>query len=240
MRRLLLGLSAAALIVGLIATPEASAQRVSTRPSAEQSVNFFIGGFNPRSLDARGTNDVLFQNGDFLTFDFKEFNGPTIGAGWTVGLGDMFDAGIDVGFYQRTAPAVYTFFTNKNDTEIEQDLKLRIVPVTATIRFLPLGHHGPARPYIGAGVGIFSWRYSESGQFLADDNSIFRSTFEAKGTKAGPVVLGGILLPIGAGGIGGEIRYQAAKADLPSSDWPAGTKLDLGGLNYLFMINIRF
>ena len=241
MRRLFLSLSAVALVTGFVAPPQASAQ---------QSINFFVGGFVPRSPDlvngvisgpgGRGNDDVLFKNGDFLTFDFKDFSGPIIGGGWTVGLGDLFDAGIDVGFYQRTSPAVYTKFTHPNGTEIEQDLKLRIIPVTATIRFLPLGHHGPARPYIGGGVGIFAWRYTEVGEFLANDRTTFRDTFPVKGTSTGPVILGGVLFPVGAAGIGLEARWQSAKGEIAKSLDFSGTKIDLGGLNYMLTVGFRF
>ncbi len=232
MRRLMLSLSVIALVTGFILTPPASAQ---------QSVNFYVGGFSPRALDGRGTHDVLFQNLDFSTFAINDFNGPTIGGEWLVGLGDKLDAGIGVGFYQRTSPAIFTNFVDTNQSDIQFDQKLRVVPVTATIRYLPLGHHGPARPYIGGGVGILSWRYSESGSFVdfQNNNNIFRDTFTASGTKAGPVILAGVTFPVGTVGIGGEIRYQSAKADL-TSDWPVGTTVDLGGLNYLFMVNIRF
>jgi hypothetical protein len=242
MRRLSLSLSAVALVAGFIAVPRASAQ---------QSINFYVGAFVPRSPDlasgvisgpgGRGADDVLVRNGDFLTFDFKEFTGPIVGGGWTVGLADLFDAGIDVGFYQRTSPAVYTKFTHPDQSEIEQDLKLRIVPITATIRFLPLGHHGPARPYIGGGVGIFAWRYSESGEFLANDLSTFRDTFTEKHVSTGPVILGGVLIPIGGAGIGFEARWQSAKGNLPGppADF-AGSKIDLGGMNYLLTIGVRF
>jgi len=232
MRRFVFSLSVIALIAGFIATPPASAQ---------QSVNFYVGAFSPRSLDGRGTHDVLFQNLDFATFDVNNFNGPTVGGEWLVGLGDRFDAGIGVGFYQRTSPAVFTPFVNADQSDIEFDQKLRVVPITATIRFLPLGHRGPVRPYIGGGVGILSWRYSESGSFVdfQNNNNIFRDTFTASGTKAGPVILAGVTFPMGNVGIGGEIRYQAAKANL-TSDWPSGTTLDLGGMNYLFMVNVRF
>jgi len=49
--------------------------------------------------------------------------------------------------------------------------KLRVIPFSATVRFLPMGRNNGHRlqPYIGAGVGVFSWRYSESGQFLRHD-----------------------------------------------------------------------
>src|SRR6266581_6098596 len=136
MRRLVLSLSIIALVAGFITTPSASAQ---------QSVNVFVGGFSPRSLDSRSTHDVLFQNLDFATFDINDFNGATFGGEWLVGLGDMFDAGLGLSFYQRTSPAIFTNFVDTNHSDIEFDQKLRIVPFTATIRFLPLGHHGAFR-----------------------------------------------------------------------------------------------
>jgi hypothetical protein len=229
MRRLVLSLSVIALVAGFITTPSASAQ---------QSVNFLIGGFRP---DAREAHDVQFQNAAFSIFDIKDFNGATFSGEWLVGLGDMFDAGIGVGFYQRTSPAIFTAFVDQNNNDIEFDQKLRLVPITATIRLLPLGHHAPVQPYVGGGVGITYWRYSESGAFVdfQNNNNIFRDVFTASGTKAVPVVLAGVTFPLGAVGIGGEIRYQGGKADL-TTDWPPGTTVNLGGMNYLFVVNVRF
>ena len=59
------------LVIGVIAAPEASAQ---------QSVNFYMGGFVPTSADARGdisngrSNDVLVRNQEFLSFRIKDFD----------------------------------------------------------------------------------------------------------------------------------------------------------------------
>jgi hypothetical protein len=232
MRRLILTLSVVALIGGFIATPSASAQ---------QSLNFYVGSFHPRGFDSRGTDDVLFQNANFLTFDARDFNNVTVGGEWLVGLSNMFEAGLGIGFYQNTTPAVYTNLMNANGAEIEQDLKLRIVPFTASIRFLPLGHHAPVQPYIGAGVGVLSWRYSETGEFVdTTDNSIFRDSFVGRGTNAGPLILGGVRFPIGSAMVGGEIRYQSAKGTLPAVENFAGPKIDLGGMNYLFTVGMRF
>lgn len=222
---------AALVVVGLLGAPAASAQ---------QQLSFSVGGFSPRSEDARATGDVLVKDLDYLAFRLSDFSGPLIGADYLVGLGDNFDAGVGVGFYQRTVPTVYTEFTNSNGSEIEQDLKLRIVPFTATVRWLPMGHHNGIEPYIGAGVGVFNYRYSESGQFLATDRSIFRGTFVGSGTAAGPVILGGIRVPVGSWGVGGEIRYQSAEGKLPADQDFAGSKIDLGGLSYTFTINVRF
>lgn len=232
MRRLLVSLSAWALVTGFVTTPAASAQ---------QSFNLYVGRFAPRTIDARTEGDVLARNADFLDFNVKDFSGATVGGEWLVGMGDFVEAGLGVGFYTRTVPSVYRDFVNSNGTEIDQDLKLRVVPFTATVRFLPLGHQSAVQPYVGAGVGIYSWRYSETGQFVDfTDRSIFRDTFVGSGSAVGPVVLGGIRVPVGPAAIGGEIRYQAATSSVPADQGFAGSKLDLGGMNYLFTVNLRF
>lgn len=235
MRRLASSLNAFTIVLivtGFIAAPSASAQ---------QSINLFVGGFVPRSVDARPNDDVLVNNLNYLIFDIKDFKGPTVGGEWLIGLGDNIEAGLGAGFYTRTSPAVYRKYQNSDRSEIETDLKLRTIPFTATVRFLPLGRHAAIQPYIGAGVGVTRFRYSESGQFVDfSDKSIFRDTFIGSGTATGPVVLGGVRIPVGSFDVGGEIRYQSAKGDLPSSESFAGSKIDLGGLNYLFTINFRF
>jgi hypothetical protein len=234
MRRLVTSLSAvsiAALVLGFIATPSASAQ---------QSVNLYLGGFVPRSLDARPDDDVLVNDQNFLDFRVSDFNGATFGGEYLVGLGDFLEGGLGIGYYQRTVPSVYLLQVNENGSEISQDLKLRVVPFTATVRFLPLGHHAPIQPYIGAGVGVLRYRYSETGQFVDSDNSIFNGNFVGSGTATGPIILGGVRLPLGQFDLGGEIRYQAAKGDLPADQTFAGPRIDLGGVNYLVTFNIKF
>jgi hypothetical protein len=61
-------------------------------------------------------------------------------------------------------------------------------------------------------------------------------------TTVGPVVLGGVRFPVGSrgSGFGGEIRWQGGKGDLPAALNFAGPKIDLGGFNYLFTINVGF
>ncbi len=218
-------------ILGFVAIPNASAQ---------QQVSLSIGGFSPHSEGSRTSDDVLVNNLDFLAFRISDFNGWLFGGEYLTALGDHFDAGFGVGYYQRTVPTVYNDFVNANGTEIEQDLRLRVVPFTASVRWLPMGHHNGVEPYIGAGVGVFNYRYSETGQFLATDGLIFRGDFVGSGTATGPVILGGVRVPVGSWGVGGELRYQSASGTLPADQDFSGSKIDLGGLTYTFTINIRF
>jgi hypothetical protein len=210
--------------------------------AAQQTINFSFGGFAPRSEDARSANDVLVQDRTFLDFNVGDFSGATVSGEWLIGLGDYFDAGLGIGFYQRSTLAEDRFseFDITGD-RILADLKLRVVPFNATFRWLPLGRHGGVQPYLGAGVGVFGWRYSESGDFVASDNvTIIHGNFVGSGSAAGPVVLGGVRVPVGSWSIGGELKYQKAKGDLPSDQGFAGATIDLGGLTYAFTFGVRF
>jgi hypothetical protein len=230
MRRLTFALGLAALLVGFSA-PAAHAQ---------QSISLYGGIFAPDGYGSRDHEDVLINNTDFLAFDLGKFVGGTFGGEYLVGLGDFLDAGLGVGFYQQTVPSVYADFVGDNGQEIRQDLKLRIVPMTATIRFLPFGRQAPIQPYIGAGVGIFAFHYSEKGDFIFPGNVVDYGEFEGSGTAVGPVILGGVRFPAGAWSVGGEIRWQDAKGDLPADQLFAGDKIDLGGWTYLATFNIHF
>jgi hypothetical protein len=211
------------------------------RGYAQQAINVSFGGFVPQKHDSRADNDVLIGNLDFLDFDLADFNGPTLSGEWLFPLGRYFDGGVGVGIYSRSVPSMYADYEHENGADIEQELKLRVVPFTATIRFLPLPRDAGVQPYIGAGVGIFSWRYSEAGEFIDfSDATIFNDRFVSSGATAGPVIFGGVNVPLGSFGIGGEIRYQDAEGELDFDQDFAGSKVDLGGFNYLFTFRINF
>lgn len=227
-----LGLSTFLAVAAIVAS-ESSA-------FAQQTLNFTLGYFVPKGEDARTEDDVLVANRTFLAFDVKDFNGPTVGAEWLVPIGDFIEAGAGVSFSRRTVPSVYQDFTNADNSEIAQDLRLRLVPVAFTVRVLPLGKANPVQPYFGAGLGIINWRYSESGDFIdfANGRTVFRDTFTADGNQAGGIVIGGIRFAAENFSAGGEVRFQRATADL--TDDFAGDSLDLGGWTYQATVGIRF
>ncbi len=234
---------AVAMAVLTPAAAHAQITRVSNSSSEHrQSVGVTFGGFFLKGEDSRVEGDVLFADLDSLAFDIKDFNGPTITGEWLIGVSEYLEAGFSGGYYQRAVPSVYRSRVNASGSEIEQELKLRVVPLTATLRFLPIGH-GSVEPYVGAGIGAFRWRYSETGEFVDfADSSIFRSRYIANGTAYGPVVLGGIRFPFGdMWDIGGELRYQRAEGDTkPADSGLLGDKIDLGGWNAAVTLHFRF
>jgi hypothetical protein len=207
---------------------------------AQQTFNFTLGYFTPRGEDARVEGDVLNENRTFLTFDIDEFNGASVGGEWLVPFGDYVEGGIGVSFSRRTVASVYTDFIDDDGTEIDQDLRLRLVPIAFTVRLTPLGRSSVVQPYIGAGLGIVNWRYSESGEFADFDQggAIFLDTFVADGSATGPVVVGGVRFAADAFSAGGELRYHAADAELDERF--AGPRIDLGGWTYNFTVGYRF
>jgi hypothetical protein len=232
---MLLSVTAVCFVAGFIVTPVASAQ---------QSVNLWVGGFVPNGLDVRPGNDVLVQDTNVFLFDFNRLTGPTVGGEWLVALGNHFEAGAGLGYYAKSTPAIDRDFVDQNGFNVAADFRLRVVPFSATFRALPFGHEAPVQPYIGGGVGIYGWRYSETGDFVLANGAISRGEVNtATGGAVGPVILGGIRFPIGPMAPGFEIRWQHAKGDLPAPgpghDF-AGSVIDLGGFNYLFTFNIRF
>lgn len=238
-RRLMVGVAAMAAV--MVAAPPVQAQ--------DHSFSINLGYFTPRAEDARVSGDTLNANRCFdvtffcepLLFRVSDFNGGHISGEWLVGVGEFFEVGAGIGFYRRTVPSIYELVEDIDGTEIEQDLRLRIVPLTATVRFMPTGRRASIQPYVGVGVGLLNWRYSEAGEFVdTSDYTIFRSTYEADGNALGPIVLGGVKGPIGDRFLlGGEIRYQRGEGDLPADDF-VGDRIDLGGLTYQAVLQFRF
>jgi hypothetical protein len=208
---------------------------------AQQTLNFSLGYFTVRGEDARVEGDVLNVNRTFLTFDVGEFNGPAIGAEWLVPLGRFVEGGIGVGFSRRTVASVYTEFVDDDGTEIDQDLRLRLVPMAFTVRVVPTSVSSPVQPYFGAGLGIINWRYSESGEFVdfGAGRVIFQDQFVATGSETGPVVLGGIRFAGDSATGGFEIRYHSAEGELDDSVFESN-RIDLGGWTYNFTVGFRF
>jgi opacity protein-like surface antigen len=207
--------------------------------SAQQSISLNLGYFALRGLDARPTEDVLVQDLNYHIFDIKDFNNVTVGGEWLIPLNPLFEVGVGAGYFQKSVPSVYADLVADDGSEIQQTFKLRTVPITGIVRFLPTGRRSAVQPYIGAGIAVIAWRYSETGEFVDTSSNIFRGNFNESGTSVGPVVVGGIRFPLSTGfAFGGEIRYQRAEGSL-NNDFN-GTKIDLGGLTYQASFVFRF
>lgn len=210
-----------------------------TTASAQQSVTVQFGAFLPKGEGSRVQGDVLVINRDYLLFNVGDFNGFLVNGDWSAAIGEYLEAGAGFGFYRSTVPTVYAEWVNEDGSEIQQDLTLRIMPLTALVKILPLGSKRAFQPYVGGGLGVYFWRYEERGEFLADDDSIFQDAFTQSGTSVGPVAVFGARGRVSRSAlIGVEGRYQWGSANL-SEDF-LGNKLDLGGFSILATFGYRF
>ena len=86
-------------------------------------------------------------------FDVDEFTSFTAGAEWLFPIGDFVEGGAGVSVTSRTVPTVYQCCVDNNGFEIEQELKLRRIPIDSD----PARH--AARPVV-AGAGVLRRRAS--------------------------------------------------------------------------------
>lgn len=250
MRRLIIpGLLGAACLLGTAGAAQAQVDHV-------LSVN--AGGWVVKSLDGREldrpgdglvTGDVLANNllgGEFpLLFEVGDFNGGTFGADYLVSIGSFLEAGAGIAFYQRTVATINADLEDPNGSEIDMDAKLRVLPITFTGRFFPITRDAPVQPYVGAGLGVLRWRYSEVGEFVDFDTfEIFQGSFAGEGTAVGPVVLAGVRFPAGDTLlIGGEYRFHGGKAELDPIDPEQGffgDEIDLASHVLQVTVGFRF
>jgi len=210
---------------------------------AVQSVGVGVGLFSPRAYDGRDRNDVLVENLNTLSFAIKDFKAAQVFGEWMMTFDDRVELALSAGYYRRTAPSVYADFINSDGSEIRQDLQLRVVPLSAVVRFLPFGNAGTAQLYLGGGISALRWRYSETGEFVDfSDYAIFQDRYVAQGTAIAPVLLGGLRLPIGGDiyALNTELRYQFGKGDLGIDNGFLTDTIDLSGINFTVAFHVRF
>ena len=208
----------------------------------QSSLSLNLGYFALRGEDTRISDDVIIENLGLFAFGLDQFNNASVGAEWLVGFGEYVEVGFGVGFYQQTVLSVYDDFVNVDGTEIEQDFKLHVAPVTGTARFFPFGQRSAIQPYAGAGVGFFNWRYSEVGEFVDFTTfDVFRDRFVAEGNDVGAVYLGGVRVLAGSRfAVGVEVRYQDVQGVVGIDQGFLEERIDLGGLTTSFTFNVGF
>ena len=250
------------VVAALLLAAPASAQIV-------QSIQLGAGYFWPRGFESRVSGDVLVEDLttadplQFLTEDclnrtsscIKAFRSWMISGEWNFGFSDRIEVSAGLGYYSKSVPSRYRDTVNghftettADDTDIEQTIALRMVPITGIVRFLPVGRPSSFQPYVGAGIAVIPFRYREIGDFVdSTDGTIFPADYIETGTAFGPVLVGGMRIPI-SGDIYAltiEGRYHWATGDISGLDENGQPKfltdkIDLGGGSINFGFLIRF
>jgi hypothetical protein len=210
---------------------------------ARSTVNFTIGYFALKGIETRVNDDVLVNdllNAQPLLFEVNDFNSATFGGEYLFAVNRRVEAGVGLGYSQRSVPSVYANLTHPNGDEIFQELKLKQVPVTFTGRILLLPRGSSVEPYVGGGLVAIRWRYSEAGEFVDSSNNIFSARYTGDGTAAGPMALFGIRGVVQNWTVGAEGRWQKLEGKGLADAGMLGDKIDLGGWHANFTFGFRF
>jgi len=243
-----------ALLFAAVAAP-ASAQIV-------QSVSFGAGFFQPRGFDRRVDGDVLVANltqpdvlpgvSGSLSFDIGEFRGMPLFGEWNLAINKRLEVSAGLSYFTNKVDSVYADLVNcplppcapPGGTEIEQELRLTMLPISGLVRFFPMGDPTGIQPYLGGGVAAIRFTYTETGEFVDTTTfEIFSDKYTAKGTAFGAIILGGVRFPLGGDvyGLTVEGKYQFANGKTGGFDAGfLGDKIDLSGGTLQAGFLIRF
>ena len=158
--------------------------------AAASGLEVRIGGMVPRA------KSILFDDSVVLyTVEKDDFAGAFGGIEFTKNLSPNIELGLSIDGYGREIPTVYRDFARPSGRDIEQTLRLVIVPTSAIIRFQPRGRYRTFTPYAGVGVAAVFWQYEEFGDFIDFDDSdlpVVFDSFKSTGVTPGLVLNAGL------------------------------------------------
>jgi opacity protein-like surface antigen len=195
-----------------------------------------LGGFGPR-----GHSNLFDDVDELFAVGRNDFRGFTGGIEYSLGVGDHVEVGFHLDGYGRTVTSSYRDFEHEDGSPIFQDLRLNIVPLGATLRFLPAGRRARFSPYLAAGADVFFYKYEEQGDFIDffADNEIFADAFVSEGATGGFHVAAGLRVPVSHDfSLTGEVRYQQARTRM--DDDFSQNELDLSGTSVTLGVHLRF
>lgn len=199
------------------------------------------GVFLPRAESNLFVDDTDLYQREGRPLKRSDWNNAIGGLRFNQEFGDFLAIGFAIDAYQRTLQTSYRDFISESGREIQQSLKLNIVPVGVELRLGPT-QRGRLSPYVAAGGDLFFYKYEEFGDFIDFDDPqqpIVPDSFVSEGVAPGFHVAGGVRVPVSDDfSIVAEGRYQWAEDDM--GDDFRGNRIDLSGGSVTLGLNIRF
>ena len=200
---------------------------------------------------ARGGSDLFDFVTRELTLDKEDFNAPGLGFDGTVNIMPRLAAQFGFEWTRNTVTSEYRDYIDNNSLPINQDTSLKVVHLTAGIRYA-LASPGyevsrfawvPRRivPFVGAGGGAVYYDFNQSGDFVDyADFSVFRDSFRSKGWAPSLYVFGGTDVKLYRALFATfEGRYSYARGKL-STDFVDFDPIDLSGFRISAGINVLY
>jgi len=188
---------------------------------------------------------------DELTVNRSDFNTMSLGAELALRVSPRVDIALEIGRGQSSTPSEFREFVDTDDLPIEQVTEVTRTPITvgATYYLQDRGRRVsslawvPAAwaPFVGAGVGLVSYSFVQSGDFVDFDTfDIFADYFETAGTALTAHGLAGLEYAVSPRmALTGEGRYFWAQGDM-GGDFVDFDALDLSGFQASLGFKLRF
>lgn len=201
------------------------------------SLNLKIGLFKP-TLDS----DLWEINIENLAFSKRDMMDAYYGIEYEFFLNQILSLALEGGFFQKNIYSLYKDWEYEDGSQIYQNLSLSIYSFELDFKLYPLGNRKEIFPYLGAGAGLYAWRYEQWGDFINfEDLSVSQDVYADTDTidlgfnaKAGFGIRFNRTI-----GIVFEAKYQYLKGHL-SAFFEGFENLDLGGLTFNLGLNILF
>jgi hypothetical protein len=198
----------------------------------------------------RAQSDLFEFLTDTLTLGKQDFRAPLLSAELSFTLTPRFDLALAAGWAQAQSRSEFRDWVGDDDLPIQQETRLRSVPVTLSGRFYPLERGRtvsrlawlPARttPYVGGGAGVTWYGLRQEGEFIDTDRRIFESTLESNEHGYTGHVLAGVdhwFTP--RVGLNADVRYTWGSAPVGGS-YRGWDSMDLGGMQLGVGISFRW
>jgi opacity protein-like surface antigen len=214
------------------------------RPAAASDLDVRIGALFP-SADSIlfDDNEELYGFGPGFPLEDSDWIGVYGGAEWRFRVAPSLWLGFHLDGYGRTLDTEYLDFERPDGFPIRQSLNLNILPVGASLRWMPRDGRREVSPYVGGGIDAVFYEYEEFGDFIDffdDDLPVVPDHFQDDGTAFGAHVFVGVRVPVSDDiSLLGEARYLWARTDM-GEDFGPDLEIDLGGVSATFGISIRF
>jgi hypothetical protein len=198
------------------------------------SLNLKVGLFYPQ-MDS----ELWQQNMQDLALQKQDMQAAYYAMEYEFFFDRNFSLAFEGGYYKKEHFSQYRDFEYDDGSPIFQNLSLEIASLEAGFKFYPLSHRARFCPFIGAGAGIYYWKYEQWGDFINfDDMTVTKDRYaKTNAYTPGFNAKGGFVFRFSRSfGISMEARYQFLKGSL-SSFFEGFNKLDMNGFSYSIGLN---
>lgn len=170
-----------------------------------------------------------------------DFDDRRIGGTYTRMLTERWGALVTASRFEGQQTTSFRDFVGPLGGEILHTTTLEVSDIGVGGVFYLFRRDARVAPYVGAGLGVYSYDLREEGEFIDFDTfDLFLGSFRGTGEEVGVFWLVGVEVPITSGfSIFGEARWHDVQADLNDDFFDFG-EIDLSGQEISFGAAFRF